>query len=255
MSECNIVKDLMPLCIDGVASEDSRKLVTDHVGKCEKCAAVYADYQKELPAKEPCMNYGEAARALRKWRRMRRMLLISLVVVLTLTGVVGGMYAWDKLTLYHTRIIAVEDYTAHLVRTRSDEVFMIVVPDKEGLDIGLSGSGMSGEITFEVKTTTIPQYGKYAVNMHVGTWRDGAIWAQSGADSSEKRTSIRISDGKNSRAVYAEGDDVPLVSAEYEALHELSRSFYAGGKGNGLTDEQQAAYDAQYALVPEFQPE
>ena len=35
--ECNVVRDLMPLCIDDAASEESRKLVVDHVWECEKC--------------------------------------------------------------------------------------------------------------------------------------------------------------------------------------------------------------------------
>lgn len=38
---CDICMDLMPLVQDGIASEDSRKAVEEHVKNCECCAAYY----------------------------------------------------------------------------------------------------------------------------------------------------------------------------------------------------------------------
>ena len=44
---CDIVRDLMPLYIDDVCSDDSRKLIEDHINHCSKC-------QNELAAmKDP----------------------------------------------------------------------------------------------------------------------------------------------------------------------------------------------------------
>jgi len=38
---CEICKDLMPLVKDGIASEDSRLAVEEHVKECENCKAIY----------------------------------------------------------------------------------------------------------------------------------------------------------------------------------------------------------------------
>ena len=38
---CNVIKDLLPLYIDNVLSEDSSKLVEDHINTCESCRAYY----------------------------------------------------------------------------------------------------------------------------------------------------------------------------------------------------------------------
>ena len=38
MNECNIIKDLLPLYIDDVLSDDSRELVEKHLKECTKCA-------------------------------------------------------------------------------------------------------------------------------------------------------------------------------------------------------------------------
>ena len=39
---CKICMDLMPLVQDGIASEDSREAVENHISKCEVCAAYYS---------------------------------------------------------------------------------------------------------------------------------------------------------------------------------------------------------------------
>lgn len=40
---CNIVKDLIPLCIDGCCSKDSEALVCEHIAQCDACKALYED--------------------------------------------------------------------------------------------------------------------------------------------------------------------------------------------------------------------
>ena len=36
-NECNIIQDIIPLYIDGIASEDSAAYIEEHVKSCEKC--------------------------------------------------------------------------------------------------------------------------------------------------------------------------------------------------------------------------
>ena len=61
--ECRVMRDLMPLCIDGAASEASRELVVKHVWECEECAKVYAEMQGHLlaPKEEQQEQEGEGA--------------------------------------------------------------------------------------------------------------------------------------------------------------------------------------------------
>lgn len=40
---CNIIKDLIPLYIDGCCSEESEKIVTEHIQNCDACRKLYAD--------------------------------------------------------------------------------------------------------------------------------------------------------------------------------------------------------------------
>ena len=40
---CNIVKDLIPLYIDGCCSEESKRVVEEHIEKCASCKQVFED--------------------------------------------------------------------------------------------------------------------------------------------------------------------------------------------------------------------
>ena len=46
--ECDIVKDLMPLYIDDLLSEISKRFVEDHINSCESCRAYYEKLSKEV---------------------------------------------------------------------------------------------------------------------------------------------------------------------------------------------------------------
>ena len=37
MMKCEIIRDLIPLYLDKVCSEDSRKLVEEHLAECSEC--------------------------------------------------------------------------------------------------------------------------------------------------------------------------------------------------------------------------
>lgn len=46
--ECDIVKDLMPLYIDDLLSENSKKFVEDHINSCESCKNYYDKLSSEI---------------------------------------------------------------------------------------------------------------------------------------------------------------------------------------------------------------
>lgn len=79
-NECNVAKDLMPLVIDGVASEESKRYVDEHIAECTECALTYGAMRVELPRANQEKERAEMEKAAKKLRRKR-----------ILRGVVGGM--------------------------------------------------------------------------------------------------------------------------------------------------------------------
>ena len=47
MTNCNVIKDLLPLHIDGCCSEESAKLINEHLQSCSDCQEVYECMSKE----------------------------------------------------------------------------------------------------------------------------------------------------------------------------------------------------------------
>lgn len=47
---CDIVKDLIPLYIDDVCSEESKHLVEDHIKECDSCKALYESMKEDIVA-------------------------------------------------------------------------------------------------------------------------------------------------------------------------------------------------------------
>lgn len=89
-----VVRDLMPLCIDGIASPQSEQLVRAHIAECPECAAEWAQMQPssipQSPAERPAevLRYAETAKRVRRHNRLMRLLTAGIMLVLF-----GGLYA------------------------------------------------------------------------------------------------------------------------------------------------------------------
>lgn len=80
---CDVAKDLMPLCIDKLASEDSENLVNEHTKTCENCADFYERMRKFV--RIPITTDISPLKKLRRqrWKRVILCVLLSLCVLLT----------------------------------------------------------------------------------------------------------------------------------------------------------------------------
>ena len=74
-NDCNVIRDLMPLVLDRVASDESRALVEEHMGSCGKCRKQYEEMKAEMPG-ETRAEYEKEQKtivdALKQARRKKR---------------------------------------------------------------------------------------------------------------------------------------------------------------------------------------
>ena len=70
---CKIIEDLLPLYIDGVCSEESKKLVEEHLSECSRCEDMFKQMKSLCLPKQDIdvnLNEAEALRDLsKKWNR------------------------------------------------------------------------------------------------------------------------------------------------------------------------------------------
>ncbi len=96
--KCDIVRDLMPMCIDGTASEAGRKYVEAHVSDCKPCKAVYSEMKAavviEPPKEDPA--FAEAVRTMQQRRKRRtwRSVLVGMILALAGAAALLTGYYW-----------------------------------------------------------------------------------------------------------------------------------------------------------------
>ncbi|MBE6972173.1 MAG: hypothetical protein E7446_08720 [Ruminococcaceae bacterium] len=85
---CDVIRDLLPLCADDVASEETRSLVKAHIRTCADCRALYESMCKPLESTptEKEMDYMAAVK--KENRRFLRKLygIVLLIVVILFVG-------------------------------------------------------------------------------------------------------------------------------------------------------------------------
>lgn len=90
--KCEVIVDLLPLCSEGLCSEESKALIEEHIKSCENCRILYEQApEQKLPEVIP--SESEAFRKINK--RMKRsklksVLLIVLVLVLIPVVILTG---------------------------------------------------------------------------------------------------------------------------------------------------------------------
>ena len=97
---CNIIKDILPLYLDGVVSDDTRQMVEEHLRTCDQCReeAVTLKQDVVLPAsKSVRLAETEVVRGLKK-KLFRKKFLISAVSVIITIAVLSGVYSYMVMT-------------------------------------------------------------------------------------------------------------------------------------------------------------
>jgi len=91
---CRIIRDLIPLVKDGVASDDSARLVTEHVKRCEMCKAEFDLCEGAAMEPHPSIQDEKIIAAIRRSIYATRLavLFIGAVVGVALSNSMGMFY-------------------------------------------------------------------------------------------------------------------------------------------------------------------
>jgi hypothetical protein len=106
---CNIIKDILPLYVDGVVSDDTKEMLEEHLEHCEECKKEVDLMKQELyiPAEKEASFIKDFKR---KWRNKK--LIISVVSIL-LTGLIlfgafSFVFHYEKVVPYAESLIKIE---------------------------------------------------------------------------------------------------------------------------------------------------
>lgn len=99
---CEMIRDLMPLCADGIASESSQQAVEAHIQTCTECAREWSEMKGDmpLPETEPVpaeARFQQAAKRYRK-KRILRMLCAGAAVLVLLVFIANSPLSYGHIT-------------------------------------------------------------------------------------------------------------------------------------------------------------
>ncbi len=262
MTECNIVRDLMPLVIDGAASEESICLVEQHVAACVPCAEVYEELRGEIHAETLAKEqaaFEKAAKKMRRAQRIRRLLawMVPLLVAVALL-VVGGVeigrlrttYAPKEPEHYNVRLAQIEGTDqVVLLFTGVDNTGHGINYDYEDTSVRLTIRAYRSVLSLPGEKTGHVSFMQYMQNCRL---EDGHIVEE--YKGVRIVSEIALTDGETERIVYRDGDAIPMGSPELTAYYKGWQSLQFRGK-NESDEEFQTRRDAVEQLkahVPEL---
>ena len=129
---CQIARDLMPLVIDDVCSEESRRAVEEHMAGCENCAKLFGDMKAEIPApakdEEADAHFRDSMKKTRRRTRWPKIIAAALALVLAW----GVLYVSQHMESFYANdrfVPASWIGNPRLERTQNGELLFRFTPD------------------------------------------------------------------------------------------------------------------------------
>lgn len=238
---CDVIRDLMPLCIDETASEKSRQMVGEHVLECKPCMEVYQEMRTEVnrempdsdPTKEP---FNRTVHKLRHQWQKRRLIAGSIGAVVAILLCLMGGYVYQTLTTDYARNAGDENYSVQLNRRSNGQVIVTLNKlNERQQDMRMSFNTHTGVLTLYAVTSTWPM--KTSAT-HTPYLYDDLYWDNQTQRLMIKCTtaqgeplSVEVKEVRRGRdfngidalkeIVYVQGDIIPLVEASQDASYPI----------------------------------
>lgn len=98
---CEVIRDLLPLFVDGVASKPSEEMVKKHLEECEKCKKIHENMIMKLDEPEIDSNYKIEIKPFKKVLRYIRTAVVTILCCSILfLGTLSYFYIYKESDLY-----------------------------------------------------------------------------------------------------------------------------------------------------------
>lgn len=168
---CDVIKDLLPSCIDGIASSETERLVGEHVAECEECRTAYDSMRAEINGAEEAEPEKKEIDYLRKNRkRNRRIILFSVL------GAAFVILAAVFVKLFVIGSYAEEEALTCSVKVVGKKVMVKGSIDPEGAArvSRIEFSEDNGTVTIKIRTVLSALFGREVFDKEYEASRDVA---------------------------------------------------------------------------------
>lgn len=231
--KCAVNRDLMPLCIDGTASEASRRKVRKHVAECPPCATVYQEMQTnvelDVPDEAEQQQFDTAVKKVRHRHARRKIMALLAGVVLALLVCAAAAYGYYWYWVEEVPV-DVSSYSMELVRQKSEGNTPVILrvknmPWRARISVQVKEEGRTLDDDHQLQPylkmyiwvyasrKTIAQNGTCDINYYAFDMVDTNLWAiQDGVY--EVKSIVQGAPGNTGKVLYADGDQLKWNATE-----------------------------------------
>lgn len=136
---CDIIKDLLPLYVDGVCSENSKEIIEIHLADCDECKKYFELLTMELPEiendnREDVAFLDGVKRKIQKEVRINRLAAIvasvSVMIILAAAFWTGGNYRYD-FAFVDNRLDAADVEVKEIYELENGDIYFTLESDKK----------------------------------------------------------------------------------------------------------------------------
>ncbi len=154
---CGVIRDLLPLYVDGVATEESKAIVEEHLRVCQECQKCYeAMLSGEFSTtSNDDMEERQMAESLKKVKskidkKMRTTILCAVAAVLAL---VGGYYMLFNVPLKN---IPLEDISVSVETYTTKEIATVGCVDSDDVEVSISADEVDVSTAYTLYIPSMP---------------------------------------------------------------------------------------------------
>ncbi|MBQ8954999.1 MAG: zf-HC2 domain-containing protein [Clostridia bacterium] len=270
-NNCDMARDLMPLTIDGVASEASQTYVNEHLEECAECraylegmkAALADDSQRVEKERE---DFGRTAARLRLRRRLKKAMTALIVLVVAIGALYAGTYAHSA---YNTAKIPLKSSEYSVTLSQLEDGRVIVTAKTHGKsimdlfvdDMPLDSGGRYGLVTLmSTRGSSVPRGEMEAYELPSAQGYDSIMYGDGEPAMLWTRGETIAPASPEMEAYYAAYDALEAFERETEKRHLIQKAETGDySEGYWLTPQEQgeeydltAALEDAKAKVPEW---
>ena len=225
-NNCDMARDLMPLTIDGVASEASRNYVNEHLEECEACRAYLAGMKAALDdnsqrAAQEKKSFDQTAARMKHRRFFRKVAILLTALTLAFGALFAGTMLYNQLRME----LPSENCQVSLTQLKNGQVVVMVTTSGEKPCVGYGVSEKR------------EQDGSYVMQLIMETYRFGhKLKAEETKPVANILTKVsldgidRIEYGGDKAVCWEKGDAITPASAEMEAYYKACDDLDAYGR-------------------------
>lgn len=160
--KCGIIKDLLPLYVDHVCSDESKELIDEHLLECEKCKSYMNSLREAQDVEDAAYDEEKESRKVKLMLRMKKKILFRNILVAIFTVLILGV-ACTGVIHYLKRTTVPISETKHMEVVYENDDLVLNITDA----IWSDASGVRFTLTEDGKS-----YECVAVAMNTSKWNE-----------------------------------------------------------------------------------